>query len=302
MTRLHKHLPIVLNLSIYSSLLFSGTNFPGTQLFSSSIYLSMGGAGYLRSSVSSFNINPAVYEGKRFSASIIKYPASITSQNIGITIPMLNNGFGNFSINHISYGTFEGYDEDAELTRSYSSSDTKISASYSKGFSKFPLKIGIQSNIYFSNYDNHDLNIFTLNTGIYLKLKPQKALLGVSIHDFGKNNSRYKIDLIPKLVISGSKELKYLPLKIYMDLIPKESSPLIVFLGGEFDINKNFQFRIGSSTRKFNQNIEKDLFSSIAGATGLGFGYDIKNAIIHYGVFMYGTGALIHGIDIVTNI
>jgi len=302
MIKLYKYLRISLNFIIYSSLLFSETSFPGMQLFSSSMHLSMGGAGYLKSSASSFNINPAAFEGTVFSASMIKYPASISNQNAGIIVPISNYGFGNFSITHISYGAFEGYDQDAKSTGSYNSSDTKISTSYSKGFSHLPFTIGIGSNIYFSNYSNHNLKIITLSSGLCLKLEKQKTLLGISIHDFGKNISRYKIELAPKLVISSAKELKYLPLKVFMDLISEDSSKLTVFLGGEFNINDKLQFRLGSSTRKFDQNIEEDFFRSIGGATGIGFGYDTKTAMIHYGVFMYGTGALIHGIDIVTKI
>ena len=302
MIRFYKYLRLSLNFIIYSSLLFSKTSFPGIQLFSSSMNLSMGGAGYLKSFPSSFNINPAAFEGKIFSASMIKYPASISNQNAGIIVPISNNGFGNFSISHLSYGTFEGYDEDGESMDSYNSSDTKISTSYSKGFSHFPFTIGIGSNIYFSNYGNNNLKIITLSSGVCLKLKKQKTLLGISIHDFGKNISRYKIELSPKLVISSAKELKYLPLKVFMDFIPEDNSPLTVFLGGEFNINDKLQFRLGSSTRKFDQNIEEDFFRTIGGATGIGFGYDTKTAMIHYGVFMYGTGALIHGIDIVTKI
>jgi len=302
MSRLNKYLSISLNFMIYSSLLFSETNFPGMQLFSSSMHLSMGGAGYLKSSPSSFNVNPAVFEGKVFSASMIRYPASISNQNMGIIIPMSNNGFCNFSISHISYGIFEGYDEDGLSMGSYNSSDTKISTSYSKIISHLPLTIGIRSNIYFINYSNHDLKIVTLSSGVCLKLDKQKTLLGISVHNFGKNISRYKIELSPTLVISSAKELKYLPLKVYMDLIPEDNSLFTVFLGGEFNINDKFQFRLGSSTRKFDQNIEEDFFRSIVGATGLGFGYDTKTAMINYGVFMYGTGALIHGIDIVTKI
>ena len=65
-------------------------------IFTSSSNISMGGAGYLKPSPLSSNINPSIYGGKLFSASIIKYPAGIASQNIGISLLFKNNTFGKF--------------------------------------------------------------------------------------------------------------------------------------------------------------------------------------------------------------
>ena len=87
-------------------------------------------------------------------------------------------------------------------------------------------------------------------------------------------------------------------MKLFIDLTSKDQSDLTIFLGGEFDLMNNFQFRLGSSTRKFDQNIDKGLFSSIVGAGGLGFGYEAQNIFVHYGVYMFGTGASIQGLEI----
>ena len=298
MINIYDHFKILICLMFYTSGLYPEISFPGMETFSSSIHLSMGGAGYLKPSSSNFNVNPAAYEGKQFSASIIKYPASILSQNIGITLPLIKSGFSSFSINHISYGTFDGYTEDYEDTGSYSSSDTKFSASYGRILSKIPLKIGLNSNYYYSKYGNQKFSILSLSTGAVISLKKQDVSLGLSIHDIAKNISENGVDLNPKLVISGSKKLKYLPLRLYVDLTSKDRSDLTIFLGGEFDLMNNFQFRLGSSTRKFDQNVDKGLFSSIVGAGGLGFGYEAQNIFVHYGVYMFGTGASIQGLEI----
>ena len=282
----------------YTSGLYPEISFPGMETFSSSIHLSMGGAGYLKPSSSNFNVNPSAYEGKQFSASIIKYPASILSQNIGITLPLIKNGFGSFSINHISYGTFNGYTDDFEDIGSYSSSDTKFSASYGRIFSKIPLKIGLISNYYYSKYANQKFSVLSIGTGAIISFKKQDVSIGLSIHDIAKNISENKVDLNPKFVISGSKKLKHLPLKLYFDLTSGNQSNLAFFLGGEFDFINNFKLRLGSSTRKFDQNVEKSLFSSIVGASGLGFGYEAQNILVHYGAYMFGTGASIQGLEI----
>lgn len=282
----------------YASSLYSKTSFPGTDIFSSTVHLSMGGAGYLKPSSSSFNVNPSVFAGKIFSASIINYPASIVSQNIGITLPTIKNSFSSFFINHISYGTFDGYTEDFEPTGSYSSSDTRISGSYGMNFSKIPLKIGMGSNYYLLKYGNQRFKMLSFNIGFAISSKKQDITFGFSIHDIAINLSKNKVDLNTQIVISASKKLKYLPLELYIDLTSKDQSDGTLFFGGEFDVGNSFKLRLGSSTRKFNQNIEKDLFSSIVGAGGLGFGYKSQNISLNFGVYMFGTGALTQGIEI----
>ena len=282
----------------FSSGAYSETSFPGMDIFTSSASLSMGGAGYLKPSPLSSNINPSIYGGKIFSASIIKYPAGIASQNIGISFLSKNNTFGKFSINNISYGIFEGYNENLISTGTYSASDTKISASYGKRILRLPIKLGVQSSFYFSNYGDYTFNIFSFSTGFSFRSEEQKFKVGMSIHNLATSSSDLVVDLHPRLVISGTKKLKYLPLSLFLDLTSENSSVLTLFIGGEFDINKNLQFRFGSSNRKFNQNIKKDIFSSVIGASGFGFGYKKKDILINYSIYMFGTGALSQSLEI----
>ena len=277
---------------------YSETSFPGMDVFTSSASLSMGGAGYLKPSPISSNINPSIYGENVFSASIIKYPSDITSQNIGISFLFKNNTFGKFSINNISYGIFEGYNENLISTGTYSASDTKISASLGKRILRLPIKLGVESSFYLSNYGDYTFNIFSFSAGLSFRAKEQKFKLGMSIHNLAISSNDLVVDLHPRLVMSGSKKLKHLPLSLFLDLTSENSSVLTVFIGGEFDVNKNFQFRLGSSNRKFNQNIKKDIFSSVIGASGFGFGYKKKDILINYSIYMFGTGALSQSLEI----
>ena len=292
---------IIIYLKLFSFIIsgaYSETSFPGMDVFTSSASLSMGGAGYLKPSPLSSNINPSVYGGNVFSASIIKYPAGIASQNIGISFLFKNNTFGKFSINNISYGIFEGYNESLISTGTYSASDTKISASYGKKILRLPIKLGVQSSLYLSKYGDYTFNIFSFSTGFSFRAEEQKLKVGMSIHNLAISTSDLVIDLHPSLVISGFKKLKHLPLGLFLDLTSINSSVLTLFLGGEFDINKNLQFRLGSSNRKFNQNIKRDIFSSVIGASGFGFGYKEKDILINYSIYMFGTGALSQSLEI----
>ena len=78
---------IIIYLKLFSFIIsgaYSETSFPGMDIFTSSASLSMGGAGYLKPSPLSSNINPSVYGENVFSASIIKYPSDITLSLIHI--------------------------------------------------------------------------------------------------------------------------------------------------------------------------------------------------------------------------
>ena len=151
LSRISIYLKVFCFIISFSSGVFSKTSFPGMDIFTSSANISMGGAGYLKPSPLSSNINPSISGGKVFSASIVKYPAGIASQNIGISFLFKNNTFGKFSINNISYGIFEGYNENLISTGTFSASDTKVSVSYGKRILRLPIKLGVQSSLYFSN-------------------------------------------------------------------------------------------------------------------------------------------------------
>ena len=110
-----------------------------------------------------------------------------------------------------------------------------------------------------------------------------------------------KLDLSPQLLLSLSKELINLPLTLYVDFIPyNENKNSEMFIGGNFNVGKNFQLRAGSSTRKIEHNIKKGMTQSILGSTGMGFGYRNKSIFLHYGFYIYGTTALIQGLEIGT--
>ena len=96
----------------------------------------------------------------------------------------------------------------------------------------------------------------------------------VCLHNLAKSlsTSDLAVNLHPKLVISGLKKLKHLPLSLFLDITSENSFDLTAFIGGEFDINKNFQFRIGSSNRKFNQNIKKIFSVQLLGQVVLALG------------------------------
>ena len=278
------------------------TGYPALDVFTSSIHLSMAGAGYLHSSPVSAKNNPSLLFNKSFSASLIKYPASISAQSAGLQFPFKNGG-GSVSLHNISYGTFQGYDEDAQFTGAYSSSDTWLRTSYRRKILLTPIYYGVSSSFYSSSYYAHKVRLVTFALGLHIKLSQHGTALGISAHNFGKQFEGAKVDFLPQFLLSISKKLTHLPLTLYSDLISySKIKKLDFFIGSDFKINKNINIRAGTSTRKVSHNTNRGLMSSVLGASGIGFGYQNETIFIHYGIFMHGTTAFVQGLEIGTSI
>jgi len=287
----------IINLFLFCSLV-AKTGYPALDIYTSSIHLSMAGAGYLHSSPVSVKNNPSSVFERSFSASLIKYPASISAQSAGLQFPFKNGG-GSVSLHNISYGTFQGYDEDAQFTGAYSSSDTWFRTSYRSKILLTPIYYGVSSSFYSSSYNAHKVRLITFALGLHIKLSQYKTVLGVSAHNFGKQIEGAKVDFLPQALFSISKKLTHLPLTLYSDLISySQTKKLDLFIGSDFKINKNVNMRAGSSTRKVTHNTNRGLMSSLLGASGIGFGYKSENIFIHYGFFMHGTTAFVQGLEI----
>ena len=293
---------IIIMLYFYSpySLVKAKTSFPSYDVFTSTEELSLGGAGYLSPSIISSKLNPAFnFEKKIFSSAILKYPALITSESIGIGFPVYK-GFGSFSIRHVSYGIFQGYNESFEKNNDYNVNDLWIRGTYSKNIFKSPLRIGISSQIFKSSLGIKEVYLVEFSFGTILRLNTGGSELGVSIHQLGKEfDKKAQIDMDTKLVFSASKELKHLPLNIYFDTIMLQGTPGVEsFLGLVFTITDQLKFKIGTSSRKLNQDVGESLTKSILGATGFGFGYNFYSLEVNYANFIYGTGISVHGLEV----
>ena len=264
--------------------------------------LSQAGGGNLNMSPNSRSANPAnVSVSRSFSTSFVLYPAGIQAQSVSLLIPQ-SNRLITVAINHISYGTFKGYDENAIPTNNYSSSDTWIRLGYSKLSKNFPISYGISNQLYFSKLGEYSSTIFYLSLGTIWNIKKYKTNIGLSIHDISINISPINniIEKSPlRYNIGVSKKLEYLPLKISIDYLSiNNKKNKDYFISGIFSLPRNLSFILGTSTRKFSQNIEESVIKTILGSSGVGFNYKDKGIIIGYGLYFYGTGGWTNGLDL----
>ena len=267
--------------------------------------LSQAGGGNLNMSPNSRSANPANLSLSRsFSTSFILYPAGIQAQSVSLLIPQ-SNRLITVAINHISYGTFKGYDENAIPTNNYSSSDTWMRLGYSGLSKNLPISYGISNQLYFSKLGKYSSMIFYLSLGVIWNIKKYKTNIGLSIDDISINKSRINnvIEKSPlRYNIGICKKLEYLPLKISIDYLSiNNKKNKDYFISGIFSLPKNLSFIWGTSTRKLSQNIKESVIKTIFGSSGVGISYKDNGIIIGYGLYFYGTGGWTNGLDLNIN-
>ncbi len=281
-------------------MIFGQTQYPAINTFFSSSSLSLGGAGYLHSDLLSLKSNPAVSNINRlFTTSIINYKNGISSQSIGFNLPLKRSNVLS-SLKNISYGTFKKYDENKTLKGTYQSSDSWFTIAYSRKAKSLPLRLGMAYDHLFLSLEDYFFQSYFISLGSEVILPKKNTHLGISINQINFNKSNYNNRYTsPDIVFSIFKSLEHLPLKVYVDLISKGKLEIEeIFFGGIFKIKYNFELYIGSSSRKFNQNINNQLLNTVFGASGTGISYSKDLTSVKVGTYMYGTGYVITSLQI----
>ena len=107
--------------------------------------------------------------------------------------------------------------------------------------------------------------------GFKISLQKIKTELGLSYHQVDIFRGDKKWDIESNTAFSISKNLAYLPLNLFSDLVLNNYSNTIeIFSGGIFNLSNNLELHIGTSSRKGNQNFNNSLFNSIFGSSGFG--------------------------------
>ena len=272
--------------------------YANTNAFTSPSCFSMGGAGSLSLSVNTPIKNPAVFNHSRsLTTSIVKYPALINSQSVNINLPMGNMAFSS-SLKYLSYGIFNGYNEEGEDNGTYRSYETWIDGYMSKKIEFRPIFIGSRISLKSSNFYTHNIKALSGSFGLIRYFKDENSAIGLSINQIEFKFSNHKFSKsAPSFTLSGSKKLKYLPAIGYVDFL-YEKNRAEVFMGICFIYWENIKVQAGSSTRKFSQNTSQSLSRTILGASGFGFSYNKNQILVQYGFYYYGVGIRVDGLNI----
>ena len=255
-------------------------------------------------SVESDRLNPAfVYNNeKSMNLSFVQYPSEITSQLAQIVYPKKEYILA-MAIRHISYGIFQGYDEEGIETSNYSAADTWISYSIAKPFYSENIQFGASLGYFYSNISNASSIILTGSSGLALKIPRYKMNLGLALRNlaievksYSRNNSYTPI----LLNFSTSKKLAYLPLSVSIDSDFNSQRKLKnIRLAGIITLSNSVNLILGTSNNRIDQtsnniNFFKDLFAD----TGIGFSISTKQYVIDLGTYFYGTGGAIFSMGV----
>ncbi len=293
----------ILSLILLLSSLQSNQSRPGLSVWFSANDLSLAGGGKLLFNPNNRNVDlNVISKDKLFSTSFIFYPAGIQAQSASMLLSKNNKSIIT-SINHVSYGTFKGYDENAIAIGNYTSRDTWLRFGYNRKFKMLPLNYGVSNQFYISKLEDVISTSIYSSFGLVWTINKYNLDIGWTVNDILLFYDR-SIDNINSmyLLIGVCKDLVHLPLKLSIDSkLSKSLIPKDYFLSGIFYISENISLKLGTSTRKFTQNTEQNLSQTIFGSSGIGVFFKNKELVIGYGLYFYGTGGFSSGLDMSIN-
>ena len=293
----------ILFLIFLLSSLQSNQSRPGLFVWFSANDLSLAGGGKLLFNPNGRNVDlNVISKGKLFSTSFVFYPAGIQAQSASMSFSKNNKSIIT-SINHVSYGTFKGYDESAVAIGNYTSSDTWLRFGYNEESKTLPFKYGLSNQFYISKLENIISTSIYSSFGLVWTIKKYNLDIGWTVNDILLFYNRSTDDInSTDFLIGACKDLAHLPLKLSIEsklstsLVPKD-----YFLSGIFYISENITLNLGTSTRKLSQNTEQNLSQTIFGSSGIGVFFKNKELVIGYGLYFYGTGGFSTGLDMSIN-
>ena len=295
-------------LLIFSGLCFlSGqSGYQGLNSWYSSITVSLAGGGILLNIQEADRNNPAVLggvDGKKYILEIVRYPSSVNSTHVGL-IYLKNKRTYSFHFRQMDYGRFDGYDEDGKPLGSYSSNESWLTASVSSQYGI--LSYGMSSGLFHSRLGPEKSILVVFFFGGLISLHKQNLELGIALKNQGivlkKFNSKNEKTPL-SCVISGSKKLEYLPLKLNLDIeFMSENQQPEIYLSGKFTLSESIFLRCGINSERFNQQIKSNLIRDLITGTGIGLGFKSGKYSIESGGYFYNPSNWIIGVSLEVNI
>jgi hypothetical protein len=292
----------------YFLLIFSGlcfvngqSGYQGLNSWYSSVTVSLGGGGTLLNIQEADRQNPAVLgraDNQKYILETVRYPANVNSKHIGWIFPK-NKRIYSFHYRQMDYGRFDGYDEDGNPLGSYNSNDTWLSSSISSQYGM--LSYGMSAGLFHSQLGSKKSIIMVSSFGGLISLNKQNMEFGIALKNQGiilkKFNSEENLPLF--CMMSVSKKLAYLPLKLNLDIefmsdIPEPT----LYLSGKFTLSESVFLRWGINLEKFNQQIESGVTKDLITGTGIGLGFKSGKYSIESGGYFYNPGNWILGISV----
>ena len=293
----------VINIILLISVRINATAYEALNSWYHPHSLAMVGSGSSLHIAESDRLNPSLMfsNEQRLTIGRVQYPADISSQMVQIVLPH-NYGTLGGTIRHVSYGIFEGFDENGNPTANYAAGDSWVTISVAKRLFAGKVHWGVSTGFLFSNLGEYSSTILTGTTGVSLNLSKYNMHTGLAIRNLAvsiKDYSSAEMHFPAILNLSLAKGLAYLPLKMALDIDYGLYNRLMTFhLGGVFVLPYNTQLRFGTSSRRINQLSQINLIRDFFTDTGLGITITNHQYIIDIGTYIYGTGGAVIAIGL----
>ena len=278
------------------------SGYEGLNSWYSALTVSLGGGGTLLNIQEADRQNPSVLGGvdnKKYILEMIHYPANVNSKHIGWIFPK-NKRVYSFHYRQMDYGQFDGYDEDGKSLGSYSSNDTWLSSSISSQYGV--LNYGISTGLFHSRLGSKKSIIMVSSFGGLISLRQQKMELGIALKNQGiilKKFTSEDESLPLSCVVSISKKLAYLPLKLNMDIkFMSDTQQPDIYLSGKFTLSESVFLGWGINSDKLNQQTESGVTKDLITGTGIGLGFKSEKYSIESGGYFYNPGNWIFGVSV----
>ena len=291
-------------LIIFTGLCFANgqSGYQGLNSWYSSATVSSGGGGTFLNIQEADRQNPALLgeiDSQKFILDIVRYPADVNSRHLGWIIPKNRRVFS-VHYRQMDYGRFDGYDEDGVSTASYSSNDSWLTGSVSSRSGM--LSYGMSVGLFYSRLASEKSILMVSSFGGLIFLHKQNMELGIALKNQGiilkKFNSEDKI-LPLSCVMSVSKNLAYLPLKLNLDVeFMSDTQQPDLYLSGKFTLSESVFLRWGINSDKLNQQIESGVTKDLITGTGIGLGFKSGKYSIESGGYFYNPGNWIFGVSV----
>ena len=278
------------------------SGYQGLTSWYSSVTVSLGGGGTLLNIQEADRQNPALLgetDKQKFILDIVRYPADENSRHIGWILPK-NKRVYSFHYRQMDYGRFDGYDEDGVSTSSYSSNDSWLTGSVSSRSGM--LSYGMSAGFFYSRLASEKSILMVFSFGGLVSLKKKNMELGIALKNQGiilrKFNSENE-NLPLSCVMSVSKKLAYLPLKLNLDVeFMSDTQQPDLYLSGKFTLSESVFLRWGINSDKLNQQIESGVTKDLITGTGIGLGFKSGKYSIESGGYFYNPGNWIYGVSV----
>lgn len=264
--------------------------------------VAMSGGGSTIPAVPHATVNPAAVAGlsRSVETGMFRYPAGIGAETFMLIVPAAHQTYG-FEIRHLGYGIFKGYDEQGFETKGYSANDTWVVGTLALNLKHQQLKLGISGGFLRSQIQDYLSYAVTSSLGAIYVFPENGMSVSAGMKNAGAVMKKYskRDEELPLTFFTGiSKKLKYLPLRIGLDILKKEGirdPHAIIYL--KIKASSQLHILAGATTNRFDQTTDF-VFRNYISSASVGLSYTSRGISVKTGTHFIGPGGLVVGVGV----